>query len=599
MLKRHKISLFLVLISCFLVFLFTYWNGMPFILCWDTFGYSAYLPMGFIHHSLVLHDLSFFEKINQLYDNTPTLYQFTQLQNGDFITRHSMGWSIAMSPFFLLATALAKIFRFPIDGYSAPFEYVLSIGSSLYTLFGLFFLRKNLLHYFSDRITTITLFIVIFGTNYWIMQSVSIGSTHNLIFAYFSALIWFTIQFHKKPSIKKGVALGFCIGMIGLIRPPDLILALIPIGWCCRAYGGLWQKGVFFWTKNRKPLITGAATTLLLLFLQTLYWKITAGHFLLNSYNNNGEGFDWFHPHILELLFSFRKGWILYTPIMVFAVIGLFYWKKKESAHGNSVLLAFFLFLYLVSCWTNWWYADSYSQRPMLDSYPVLAIGLGFFLSDLKRIISKIVIGSILLALLSLNLFQSFQFNKGILHASLMTKAYYFSIFGQRTRPSAPQKKLLLIDKVEAMKEGFKNPQDYRKTYSKKYYFPPHFSLNDTIVFTPFLDIPPLALTKKDHFWIRSIWQYEGNSAQLKGKIVSAAAMHNHKSYGWKGQDSENPLIHLDTVLKKITFEYLSPDLRSEEDLIRLQIWKMAGPSLRIHSVLIEGYEPKNTKTPR
>jgi hypothetical protein len=307
--------------------------------------------------------------------------------------------------------------------------------------------------------------------------------------------------------------------------------------------------------------------------------------------NNAGEGFDWFTPYTADFLFSFRKGWLLYTPIMLFAVIGLFIWRKKDTFHGNFIVIAFFVFLYVVSCWTTWWYAASFGQRAMVDIYPLLAIGFGFFILNLRSKLSKTIFISIGLLFTFLNLFQTYQLSKGVLHTHLMTKDYYLSTFGQLTPPSSEQLDLLLIDKNQAIYDGFKNPEKYKICFTKKYMFPKNFELNDSIIFTPTIDLFPSDITQKDHFWLRTIWKYEGNYKQLEGKIFTAAAMYHNQSYAWNGRSVSDSLLRVDTLKKEIVFEYLSPDLRSKHDPIRISIWKQGDETVKVKSVLVEGFE--------
>ena len=175
--NKNKISLYIFYFTIFIILYFTYKDGVPFILNWDTFGYSAYLPLLFINKSLIINDLSFFETINNIYHNTPTLYQFITLENGQIITKYTVGWSIIMSPFYFIAYLIAKVFGYTLDGYSIPFQYMTSFGSTLYTILGLFLFRKILIYFFNDLISAITFMVIVFGTNYFLMQFISLGST--------------------------------------------------------------------------------------------------------------------------------------------------------------------------------------------------------------------------------------------------------------------------------------------------------------------------------------------------------------------------------------------------------------------------------------
>ena len=120
--------------------------------------------------------------------------------------------------------------------------------------------------------------------------------------------------------------------------------------------------------------------------LQLIYFKYITGSFFYSDYSGNaGEGLDLFAPYTWEVLFSFRKGWLLYTPIMVFALLGFHSLYKRNRAIFWALLTYFIINLWFVSSWTCWWYAESFGQRALIPSYVVLGITLGYFLVGLKE----------------------------------------------------------------------------------------------------------------------------------------------------------------------------------------------------------------------
>jgi hypothetical protein len=86
-----------------------------------------------------------------------------------------------------------------------------------------------------------------------------------------------------------------------------------------------------------------------------VYWKMYAGTFLYNTYNNPGEGLFLSWPHTMDFLFSFRKGWFIYTPVMILALIGLFLPSANRKGYFNAVLFFVLVNIYILSCWSNWW----------------------------------------------------------------------------------------------------------------------------------------------------------------------------------------------------------------------------------------------------
>ena len=151
---------------------------------------------------------------------------------------------------------------------------------------------------------------------------------------------------------------------------------------------------------------------------------------MFNSYSSNpAEGLNFLHPYILEVLFSFRKGWFIYTPIMLFAVIGFIALYKNSKIIFFALLVYTLLNFYIVSSWSCWWYAASYSSRALIPSYAFMSITLGFFIKSVLDKKIKFVLIPLFFILIALNLFQTWQSSVGILDSARMTRPLYKSIF--------------------------------------------------------------------------------------------------------------------------------------------------------------------------
>ena len=586
-----RISTLAIFVIITVIGYYTFNKGIPFILNWDLFGHHAYLANLFHNGTLDIQDLSFFEGIQKQYQNTNTLYQFVLLENGHFMIKYTAGWAIMMVPFYAIAEVWASIGNYPRDGFSYPYQTMIAIGAFSYFIAGIFVLRKVLAYFFEDKLIALLLILLVFGTNFFFMQFASLGISHNLEFFLVSLLLLFTIKFHQEINLKNGIFLGVIVGFIGLVRPPDLILTLIPIAWSLNDFGGFLGK-VRHFIKFRKWVLFATIFAFVVTFSpQFIYWKLVSGSFVVNSYANNlGEGFDWFTPYILEVLFSFKKGWLLYTSLMFFAILGFYFWIKK-APNGFTSLIVFLIFLYVISCWTTWWYAESFSQRALLDIYPLMTIALGFFILKIKD--SKLnwfFAGLISLSFL-FNLFQTYQMTMGILHGSRMTKAYYFSTFGQTTGVTKYQKSLLSIDRETMTFPSAKNP-NFRKCFQNEVNFGSNFQLDDSHEFTPTIDLNPASISSKSYFWLLTTWRYEGKKEDLAGKIFTSTMLHKGGPYGWYGKQFSDSLVDLDTVKKELKLKYLTPNFRSLSDFIRINVWNQYGNLIKIKSVKIEAFEP-------
>jgi hypothetical protein len=168
---------------------------------------------------------------------------------------------------------------------------------------------------------------------------------------------------------------------------------------------------------------------------QLLYWKYTTGAWLFYSYGD--ERFFFLRPAIADGLFSYRKGWLLYTPIMVLALAGIPPLRKRLPAAFWPVLLFTVLNIYIVLSWWSWWYGGSFGLRAFIDSYAFLALPLASFLSWVfsQRVWFRVATTIVVLVLVWHSIFQTMQYYYGAIHWDGMNRAAYWNSF-LRLRPS-------------------------------------------------------------------------------------------------------------------------------------------------------------------
>ena len=201
----HNIS-FVTIIVCFAFLVYTAFifyprwqkSGGEATISWDVSGYYMYLPALFIYKDL--KHCNFKDSILKKYGPSSDFQQaFIHPKSGNYVMKYSMGQAITMLPWFIIGHLIARSSDiYPADGFSLPYQMSIGIGMFLYSLLGIYFLRKILLQYFSDCITAIVIAAIVFGTNYLNYAAIDQGMTHSVLFTIYTLLIWATIQFYKK-----------------------------------------------------------------------------------------------------------------------------------------------------------------------------------------------------------------------------------------------------------------------------------------------------------------------------------------------------------------------------------------------------------------
>jgi hypothetical protein len=398
------------------------WNDPNHIVVDDVVLYYEYLPAALIYRDL---SMSFIKQDPEFFKNK---IWTDETAKGRTVTKMTMGMAVLYSPFILAAHRLAGPLGFPADGYSNPYRVALVISSVFYAIAGLFLMIRLLRNYFARNVVAITVLALGLGTNLYFYTTIDPAMSHAYSFFFFALFILLTDKWVTNPGWKNTLFLGLSGGMIVLIRPSNIIIfLLIP----------LWNVDSFVSLKARLKLLSGefskvivAAFLVILVFLpQMLYWKFSTGHFFYYSYGE--ERFFFNDPAFLKGLFSYRKGWLVYTPVMIFSLLGLImlYFRYRKLFWPVAVFTL--VNLYIIWSWWCWWYGGGFGQRALIESYALLSIPFAamvqYFMS--KRAIARNAFITLIFVLTILNIFQTFQYSKGIIHWDGMTKKAYWDTY--------------------------------------------------------------------------------------------------------------------------------------------------------------------------
>jgi hypothetical protein len=580
------------------------------ILSWDVFGYYLYLPATFIYHDLGIKDFSWLQKLLDTYNPTIGFYQAYMGPAGMYVMKYPMGMSILYSPFFFIGHWYALLFHYPADGFSLPYEISIGFGSVFYGLAGVYFLRKILLAYFTDMVTALTMILIVLGTNYFQLTAYDGDMAHTYLFALFAVITWLTIRWHDKPSWKYAIPLGLLLGLCTLVRPTSVVMVLVPLLWLPGGIGA-WKKKLELFSRNIPQIITVIILFSLVSFLQLLYWKLHSGKWIYYSYVE-GEKLQWIARHLINILVSYRKGWFIYTPMMLFIIPGFFLLWKKDRSLFQPVFIFFAVNLILVSSWTGWWYSGSFGMRALMESYVLASIPLAALVAWLGSCKAplRVITGLVMFFFILLNLFQTWQYMNFILDPARITKAFYWRTFGKTH--SNPRDALYLLPDENNVKETLENESDYTPRVAGTYYFEnganmpgrgytadQHHSgkwslrLSPEVQFSPNLTYQYKQLSTSDIFWIRvSAWVYFTCSPEdVKCSIVITSRKHRHE-FKYRGIDLEKMNL-VPGKWQYVHMDYLSPYMENRNDLLIAYLWYRGDKEVYIDDFSLTVLEPK------
>jgi hypothetical protein len=431
---RRRILLLLAAIFLVSYFGFDRWKGE--LNGGDAFGYYLHLPATLLYFQ---SDLSFEQPWAVARSYAPGLQKYEDARNGTPLTptgrhlnKYPIGVPIMSLPFFALGHVAAWVTPYPADGFSAPYRVLMGLGTICWVLLGFWWLFGLLERYFSTSTAVVTTLTLGLATNLFYFTVYNNYMAHPYVFAAVCGLLHCTVRYFDAPSWRRAAWVGAAVGLVGLVRLHDLVVVAIPIFWGLFASRGV-VSWVVFWFKNAVHVVAAVAAGAAVLFPQMAYFRLMAGQWYYYAYA--GEKFNFEEPHIVEGLTSFSNGWFIYTPVMVFSILGIVLLRRRAVDALVPILVILPIHVFVTYSWWCWNYVNGFGSRPMVDLYPLLAFPLAAFFQVWSRfLLKKMFNWLVLLVFGALNIFQTWQNDEGIIWSEMENNHHFWAAFGQYER---------------------------------------------------------------------------------------------------------------------------------------------------------------------
>jgi hypothetical protein len=504
---------------------------------------------------------------------------------------------------------MAGYFHEQQDGFSMPYMYAVIASNFAYGLIALFIIAVILRRRFSDGVIAAVILILGLGTNLYYLEVFRPPFCHSYLLFWYALLIYFTIGFYGSMQRRYLLLIGLCCGMIILTRPNEMYAVVIPV---------LWGIGSVKDIKDRFRLMAQYLGTILCAALiaaicivpQLLYWKVSTGAFLFYSYTD--EHFDFLHPHIWGGLFDGANGWLVYSPIMILALAGL--WKTWKSRDASFTATAVYLCIhvYVIYSWWCWFYMGSYGSRPMTEAYALLSIPMAYSVEWLMKSWPKRIFLAVTSAFcIWLVIMQTYQSALGIFNSEFSNWRFNWVTLG---KTHLTYEEAIVLDTREFQP---RNPVLIKTLYQS--------DLDDTILSgtdtTVHASGRQSVCVKKDSKFFFYIADMKTMGAK-KGQWIKAsvnclakeATNHNwhlsplvimcspkNKSIKWRTLGLQNKINNPKHEIwhfpvnewGRAYFYSQIPDGMTDDDEIRVYVEHKSGPDIYIDDVKVELYEEK------
>ncbi|OGV42675.1 MAG: hypothetical protein A2X46_05250 [Lentisphaerae bacterium GWF2_57_35] len=426
---------FFALVLCLVVQFLAYRNcsmGLP--IRADGVGYYIYLPSWIMHQ-----DVSLSKVLNTEHQGfvPPGTNLTLNLETGSWQNKFNAGVALFMLPFFLLAHWGSLLgYRLGLqswapDGYSSLYQLFASLAGSFYLVSGLSLLKGILQSLFTKQTVVLGLLSILLGTNVLHYGTGESVMSHAYSFFLFTTLLWLMPRWYEKAgSFWVNIALGLTMGAVLLIRPVNGISWIIWPLYGISSWG--WRRTMAHWWQYKQWILLIIGMCVLTFLPQMYIWKKTFGAWFVNSYGDYGLS-NWNNPAIGQVLFSVRKGILMYTPLTAVAFIGLFTMRKALSAYRLFIGIYFCLVLYVISSAAIWYAGGSFGQRYLMESWAFLGIPLCSTLETVReRRVWSVILAAVVIACISWNLFFMYLYYSREIPFEGLDAPAFFDVFWWR-----------------------------------------------------------------------------------------------------------------------------------------------------------------------
>jgi hypothetical protein len=417
----------------FLLLLFLF--SLPFLNPWvrgDGVGYYALARAPLIEHSLDFQ--RDYQAANANFrdarlDENGLPKPMFRTRTGHLDNHFTVGPAILWAPFLLLAhmgvlLARAMGAQVAADGFSAPYRLAMAFGTALYGFLGLLLAMRLARKCVDIRWAFLAVVSIWWASSLPVYMYFNPSWSHAHSAFAVALFVWYWHETRDQRTTWQWCILAVISGLMLNVYYANAMMLLVVAVEAIRQYLAAFRdptRGAptFPQLLARHSLFAAIVTVCLLPTFITR-WIIYGSPF--ESGYIPLRNWSWGSPFFVDVLFSSNHGLFVWTPIILFAVAGLFLFWWLEPRADTPILVAVLAFYVFIACYPDWAGISSYGNRFFVSLTAPFVLGLSVLLDRVARLFrtpgAALAVASVFLACLILwNLAFIFQWGTHLVPA--------------------------------------------------------------------------------------------------------------------------------------------------------------------------------------
>jgi hypothetical protein len=402
-------------------------GALPRVYATDEVQYYAWLRSAWFDHDVnFANEYTHFASMNPQAGIDKSLLMPNRIRplTGLYGNIAPIGSALLWAPWFIAtdaglhgmhAVGLAK--NIPADGYSWPYQRAVCYASAIYAMLGILIIRQLAQTWTSRWSSTLATFGIWLATPLIYYMTVQMPFAHANGFFVTCCFVWCWWQTILTPQrMSRWVLLGICAGMLYMVREQLILFMIMPA----------MSVGYIAWNALRARQFTPLRPYVATIMVCALVAGFTvAPQFLAYTLVNGvakpasevSSKLNLCSPHAVDTLIDFdpspepicnvgkepvsitawSRGALVWSPILLPAIIGLVGLARRHPRAGAPMLVAFLLQVWLNGAFgTTWHLSGAFGFRRFVECSPFFICGLAFLLDYLKtRIHPRVLIAGV------------------------------------------------------------------------------------------------------------------------------------------------------------------------------------------------------------
>jgi hypothetical protein len=360
----------------------------------DGVGYYAFARAPLIEHSL---------NFEQDYISANTGFREARLdehgqpkevfrtRTGHLDNHFTVGPAMLWTPFLLLAhggVLLARALGSQVtaDGFSAPYRLAMAIGTAFWGFLGLLLSFRLARQYAGELWAFLATISIWWASSLPVYMYFNPSWSHAHSAFAVSLFVFYWHRTRERRTLRQWLLLALIAGLMLNVYYANAMLLMILVVEALGEYRAALRGGPAAGAAVAQLLVRHflfVVVTLLCLLPTLVTRYIVYGNPFESGYGSV-QDWAWRSPHFLAVLFSPEHGLFSWTPLLLFATVGLILFKWREPRVGTPLLAAALAFYILIACYPDWAGISSFGNRFFVSLTPLFILGLSVFLQGVS-----------------------------------------------------------------------------------------------------------------------------------------------------------------------------------------------------------------------